>query len=162
MKTGFQTGVAMLALGLSVIGGINAPTIARADTKMASSAMASDKMHSSKMADGKMAKTLSGSFKQVTHATKGKATVNGRTLTLSGFETGEGPQLHVYLVRGAANSNGEVKAAVSAKKFVDLGKLKSIKGTQTYAIPTSAKIAGSSVVVWCDKFDVAFGSAKLS
>lgn len=108
-------------------------------------------------------KTLTGSFKQVTHATKGTAKISGRTLTLSNFETGMGPQLHVYLVPTAnAGSNASVKAAVLAKKFVDLGALKSIKGTQRYAISAKAKTKGQSVVIWCDKFDVVFGSAALS
>lgn len=140
----FRTG--LLALTFAASSGIIAPRFADAAPK--SGAM--------------MGKALRGTFKQVTHATSGVATVQGRTLTLSNFETGMGPQLHVYLVQGGASSNGAVKAAVSGRKFVDLGSLKSIKGAQSYAIPASAKTQGASVVIWCDKFDVAFGAAKLS
>jgi hypothetical protein len=142
----FHTGVAMMALSLSVVGGITAPTVARAETQKSA----------------KTSKQVSGSFKQVTHATKGSATVKGRTLTLSNFETSAGPKLHVYLVRGGASSNAAIKAAVAGKKFVDLGALKNLKGAQTYAVPASAQTKGSSIVIWCDKFDVAFGSAALS
>lgn len=109
----------------------------------------------------KMAQTaaLNGSFVQVTHATKGNVTVAGGKVTLSNFETGMGPQLHVYLVKGDASSNDAVKKAVSAGKFADLGTLKNITGSQSYAVKGAAK--GQSIVIWCAKFDVAFGAAKL-
>jgi hypothetical protein len=105
---------------------------------------------------------LSGTFKQVTHATKGNASTTGRTLKLSNFETSMGPKLHVYLVQGGAGTNDMVKKAVTDKKFTDLGALKNIKGTQSYIIPAGVNTKGASVVIWCDKFDVAFGSAALS
>ena len=106
-----------------------------------------------------MSAKLGGSFKQVTHATKGNVSVSGNKLTLSNFATGMGPQLHVYLVRGDASSNDAIKKAVSAGKFTDLGALKSIKGNQSYTIKGASR--GQSIVIWCDKFDVAFGAAKL-
>ena len=104
---------------------------------------------------------ISGSFVQITHATKGTATVVGQKLTLSNFETGMGPQLRVYLVQGDASSNAAVKKAVSAGRFADLGALKSIAGDQSYALTKGAP-KGSSIVIWCDKFDVVFGAAKLA
>lgn len=115
----------------------------------------------------KMAASLSGTFAQVTHATRGTATLSGtgakRTVRLSGFETATGPQLKVYLVSGAAKDNAGIKSAVAGGKFVSLGLLKSIKGSQSYAVPASSKLGqGASVVIWCDKFNVAFGSAALS
>ena len=108
-----------------------------------------------------MSAKLGGAFKQVTHATKGQASVVGNKLTLSNFETGMGPKLRVYLVNADASSNDAVKKAVAAGKFQDLGALKSIAGNQTYALTKSAP-KGSSIVIWCDKFDVAFGAAKLA
>ncbi|BCM93656.1 hypothetical protein IAD21_05547 [Abditibacteriota bacterium] len=84
-------------------------------------------------------------------------------MKLTGFETGMGPKLHLYLVPDGATSNSTVKAAVAAHKIVDLGTLKSIKGNQSYTVPGDAKTGkGASVVVWCDKFDVVFGAATLS
>jgi hypothetical protein len=114
-----------------------------------------------------MAGGLTGSFAQVTHATKGTATLTGmgakRTVRLSNFQTAMGPQLRVYLVSGTSKDNAAIKKAVAAGKFVSLGNLKSLQGNQSYAIPGSSKLGkGSSVVIWCDKFDVAFGSAALS
>ena len=114
-----------------------------------------------KMAPAMMSAKLTGSFKQITHATSGTATVSGNQLTLSNFATGMGPKLHVYIVQGNASSNDAVRRAVASKKFADLGVLKSIKGVQSYTIPANAKVKGSSVVVWCDQFKVVFGSAKL-
>jgi hypothetical protein len=66
------------------------------------------------------------------------------------------------LVQGGAGTNDMVKKAVTDKKFTDLGALKNIKGTQSYIIPAGVNTKGASVVIWCDKFDVAFGSAALS
>jgi hypothetical protein len=82
-----------------------------------------------------------GAFHQVAHSTKGTATItedgNGnRTLTLRGFETAKGPQLRVYLWKAEnVKDNASAKKLVAGKQFVDLGALKSIKGTQTYAVP---------------------------
>jgi len=55
-----------------------------------------------------------------------------------------------------------LKAAVKAKKFVDLGALKNLKGNQSYLVSGTSNLGGQSIVIWCDKFDVAFGSARLS
>ncbi len=125
--------------------------------------------HGSAMMGSKMSAhtTFSGGFHQITHATQGKATlsVHGetRTVKLTGFETGMGPQLHLYLVPDGATSNSAVKAAVESHNIVDLGTLKSIKGNQSYTVPAGTKVGkGASVVVWCDKFDVVFGAATLS
>jgi hypothetical protein len=142
-----KTGVALLMLGVALAGGSTINTgVVQAAPKAGTT----------------MTAKLSGTFKQVTHATKGNASTTGRKLTLSNFETSMGPKLHVYLVHGNASSNDLVKKAVTDKKFTDLGALKNIKGTQSYIIPAGVNTKGASVVIWCDKFDVAFGSAALS
>ncbi len=142
-----KTGVALLMLGVAFAGG---------------SAINTSIVQAAPKAGTTMTAKLSGTFKQVTHATKGNASTTGRKLTLSNFETSMGPKLHVYLVHGNASSNDTVKKAVSDKKFTDLGALKNIKGTQSYIIPAGVNTKGASIVIWCDKFDVAFGSAALS
>ena len=49
-----------------------------------------------------------------------------------GFEVGPGPAFHVYLVpKASIRSSSDLKDA----KFVDLGGLRSFKGSQRYAIP---------------------------
>ena len=141
-------------------------------SKMSGSKMSGDKMSGDKMAGDKMAGDkmgvamtsvkLTGGFRQITHATKGTATVAGNKISLTNFATGAGPQLHVYLVPGKVTSNAAAKKLVAAKKFTDLGALKSIKGNQSYTLPGGAKAKGGSIVIWCDKFDVVFGAAALS
>ncbi len=149
--TMIRTGATILALGAALAGGV-------------SSAQAQPKMAPSKMAPRMSAGTsASGTFQQVTHATRGTAAIAGRKLTLSNFATGMGPALHVYLVRGSGlSSNGAIKSAIAAHTYLDLGTCKSIRGSQSCALPNGAQAKGSTLVIWCDKFDVAFGSATLS
>ena len=43
-----------------------------------------------------------------------------------------------------------------------LGDLKATDGNQNYAVPVGTDLSGlTSVVIWCDRFDVAFGSAPI-
>jgi hypothetical protein len=146
-----RTGLALLALAIST------PTI----TTILPAA------HAAPQNAMQMATTLSGTFVQVTHATKGTVTLSSskgkRTVRLSSFESAAGPQLKVYLVSGSSKDNASIKKSVASGKFVSLGTLKSLKGNQSYAIPSGSKLGkGASIVIWCDKFDVAFGSATLS
>ncbi len=101
----------------------------------------------------------SGRFEPVRHAARGKATVidlarGGRVLTLTGFEVDNGPDLRVYLVRGPAASEGQVR------DFVDLGALKGNRGDQQYEIPRGVHVSRySTAVVWCRAFSVLFARA---
>jgi hypothetical protein len=46
---------------------------------------------------------------------------------------------------------------------VQLGELKANRGSHNYAIPAGADLDGlRSVVIWCKRFHVAFGSAPLT
>jgi hypothetical protein len=122
-------------------------------------------------ADGgsKAVTVTTGAFHQVAHATKGTATIaedsqGNRTLTLRGFKTSDGPQLRLYLYKAEdVKDNVTAKKLVSGKQFVDLGALKSTSGTQTYSVPKGIDLwQYLAVGVWCDKFDVNFGTAPLS
>jgi hypothetical protein len=103
-----------------------------------------------------------GGFRGLAHPTTGTATAielaeGGRVLTLTDFETDNGPDLLVYLVEGDVNSNGD------GDGFVDLGALKGNIGDQQYAIPDSVDLDRySSVVIWCRAFSVGFGVAELA
>ena len=110
-----------------------------------------------------------GSFHQIAHATKGVATIsedsNGnRTLKLANFQTGAGPALHLYLWKAEnVKDNAAAKKLVASKSYLDLGALKSISGAQTYNVPKGIDLwQYLAVGVWCDKFDVNFGTAPLS
>ena len=130
-------------------------------------------MDEHKMAPSPAAATPSvvttGAFQKITHATKGTATITEneqgqRVLTLKGFETGKGPKLHLYLYKAEqVKSNDAAKKLVAAKKFIDLGVLKSTSGPQTYTVPADIDLwEFLNVGVWCDQFKVSFATAPLA
>ncbi len=48
-------------------------------------------------------------------------------------------------------------------RYVKLGDLKATHGNQNYEIPDDADLGGLvSVVIWCDRFNVAFGTAPVA
>lgn len=103
----------------------------------------------------------SGSFEGLAHPAVGTATAielaeGGRVLTLTDFETDNGPDLRVYLVSGEVNSNGD------GDDFVDLGILKGNIGDQQYEIPRGVDLTEfDSVVIWGRAFSAGFGVAEL-
>ena len=76
------------------------------------------------------------------------------------FEVGPGPAYHVYLSTGVdIRSNDSFNTANN----VDIGKLKSFKGSQVYRIQPSVDLAEyKSVVVWCQAFKTLITSANLT
>ena len=73
-----------------------------------------------------------------------------RFLRFENFESNNGPDLNVYL--RAADGD-----------FVDLGDLKGNIGDQNYEIPADVDLAVySTVEIWCVRFGVGFGSARLA
>ncbi|MFN3744260.1 MAG: DM13 domain-containing protein [Hyphomicrobiaceae bacterium] len=75
------------------------------------------------------------------------------------FEVGPGPKYHVYLVpKPQFRRSGDLKGQM----FVDLGRLRSFKGSQRYAIPTGVDISKyASVIIWCEAFSVLISPADL-
>ena len=104
-----------------------------------------------------------GTFVSREHETVGTARVvqlpDGQVVVrLEGFETSNGPDLYVYLSQNPA----EGTEAAFDDAFVDLGRLKGNVGDQNYAVPAGVDATTyTSVVVWCDRFDAAFGAADL-
>lgn len=102
----------------------------------------------------------SGSFAPLSHPGSGTATVvklaNGdHKLTLTDFETDNGPDLRVYL-------STEDPADGELGDFEDLGALKGNVGDQQYDIPGGVDVERfAAVVVWCRAFSVGFTSAAL-
>ena len=101
---------------------------------------------------------LSGSFAPGAHPTAGTAAIvtsgGGRVLTLTGFRTDAGPDLFVYLVPSGATA--------SVEGGVRLGSLKGNIGDQQYRLPDGLELdSGTTVVIWCRAFSVAFGAAPL-
>jgi hypothetical protein len=101
---------------------------------------------------------LAGSFVADAHPTSGRAVVLGngtgqRFLRFEHFATDNGPDLNVYLVN---SSTGDVS------DYVDLGDLKGNVGDQNYEIPAEIDLdVYDSVVIWCVRFGVGFGTASL-
>ncbi len=94
------------------------------------------------------------------HHGRGDVTVYERTVFLhDNFEVGPGPAFHVYLVpKAGIRRSGEVQGTM----FVDLGALRSFKGSQKYAIPAGLDLAAyRSVVIWCEQFGVLISPADL-
>jgi Electron transfer DM13 len=103
-----------------------------------------------------------GRFQPVAHPARGTASAirraaGGRVLTLTGFTVDNGPDLRVYLVRGAARNESEVE------DFEDLGALKGNVGDQQYEVPRGVSLERyTTVVIWCRAFSVNFARAPLS
>jgi hypothetical protein len=106
-----------------------------------------------------------GRFHGVAHDGKGLATIyrgadGRRTLRLTGFETSNGPQLHLYLV---AAPDAKDDATVKNAGFIDLGPLKGNKGDQNYEIADDVDLSKyAAVTVWCKRFGVNFTTAPLA
>ncbi|MBU47461.1 MAG: hypothetical protein CL920_02050 [Deltaproteobacteria bacterium] len=95
-----------------------------------------------------------GSYTVVGKVSVYKTSSGERFAFSSNFSSSAGPDLYIYLVKA---SNG----AVSGSNYVNLGKLKSTTGTQTYTLNQSSN-GYKSIVVWCQRFGVNFGYANLS
>jgi hypothetical protein len=102
-----------------------------------------------------------GRFESLEHQTAGVAQAielpgGRRFLTLTRFETDNGPDLRVYLSTADANQDS------AGEDFVDLGGLKGNVGDQQYELPRGADLERlTKVVVWCRAFSVGFGAAAL-
>jgi Electron transfer DM13 len=95
------------------------------------------------------------------HYGKGKVSVHERAVFLEpDFEVGPGPAFHVYLVpKASIRSSADMKDVM----FVDLGGLRSFKGSQRYAIPDGIDLRRyQSVIIWCERFGVLISPADLT
>lgn len=76
---------------------------------------------------------------------------------LANLDMDDGPALRVHLVPGRDKTHPEGGA--------DLGPLKGTRGTQDYPVQAGTPVdlkAGTTVLVYCHRFSVAFGNATLS
>ncbi len=94
------------------------------------------------------------------HWGKGKVSVYQRAVFLEpDFEVGPGPAFHVYLVpKSSIRSSSDMKDVM----YVDLGRLRSFKGSQRYPIPDGINLKNyPSVIIWCERFGVLISPADL-
>ncbi|MEQ1704078.1 MAG: DM13 domain-containing protein [Ilumatobacteraceae bacterium] len=102
------------------------------------------------------------SFVSIEHDTTGELVIAAaggeRFIRLEELSTTNGPDLHVYL---SANPFDGDDGAFD-DEFIDLGELRGNVGDQHYALDPSVDLSQyRSVVIWCDRFDAAFGAAPL-
>jgi electron transfer DM13 len=95
------------------------------------------------------------------HYGKGHVSVYERIVFLEAdFEVGPGPAFHVYLVpKASIRASSDLKDEM----FVDLGGLRSFKGSQRYPIPEGVNLQDyQSVIIWCERFGVLISPADLT
>lgn len=111
-------------------------------------------------------------FIDAEHDTSGRAVIylredGSRYLRLEGFETSNGPDVHVWITDqesgGGCEGCQDSWGIYDDGDYVRLGELKGNQGDQNYEIPADADLAEmKSVVIWCDRFNVAFGTAAIA
>lgn len=104
--------------------------------------------------------TASGAFvSQNGYSVRGSVTVvtqpdGTRTLVLQDLESDNGPDLQLYV---SPSADGLVDGGTR------LAPLKGNVGTQTYELPAELDLSSASnVVIWCERFSRAFGTATLT
>lgn len=100
------------------------------------------------------------------HPTSGRASIyqapdGKRDLRLTNFTTSNGPDVHVVLAQ-SADENLKQTFLKSELNRVELGPMKANEGDQNYNLPVSADLSRyDTVVIYCVRFHVVFGVAKL-
>ena len=110
------------------------------------------------------AELASGTLVSLDHETSGDVRVvdsggGRRVVRLEAFATENGPDLYVYLSTNPADGD----EGAFDDDIVSLGRLKGNLGDQNYEVPAGVDLDRfASVVIWCDRFDSAFGAADLA
>jgi hypothetical protein len=80
-------------------------------------------------------------------------------IRLENLDNTNGPGLFVYLSTNPPDGpEGQFD-----DDYVNLGRLEGNVGSSNYMVPTDTELSRfASVVIWCDRFNSAFGAAPLS
>jgi hypothetical protein len=107
---------------------------------------------------------IGGAFSSIDHGTSGTVVLlqdetGTRFVRLEDLDTSNGPDLYVYMSTNPPDGpEGQFD-----DDFVNLGRLEGNVGSSNYVVPPGTDISRyASVVIWCDRFDSAFGAAPLS
>ena len=101
------------------------------------------------------------------HPTSGRASIyqtpdGKRDLRLTDFTTSNGPDVHVVLAQ-SSDENLKQDFVKGHLDTIELGPMKANQGDQNYDLPDSADVSKyDDVVIYCERFNVVFGSAKLA
>ena len=107
---------------------------------------------------------VAGTFVSLDHGTSGTVRVldlgdGSRVVRLEDLDTDNGPDLYLYLSTNAAGGSEQA----FDDDYVNLGRLKGNLGNQNYDLPAGTDLSRyRSVVIWCDRFNSAFGAADLA
>ena len=111
---------------------------------------------------------LTGKLITHEHETSGTVAVlelpdGSRVLRLENLDTSDGPDLKVWLSDARTVAGRAGWHVFDDGQYRSLGSLKGNHGNQNYPIPTDVKLEDfRSVVIWCDRFNVSFGAARLA
>jgi hypothetical protein len=76
---------------------------------------------------------------------------NVKNLVFENFQTGSGPDVRVWL-----------SPNLTTTSYQEVGTLRATNGTFSYTLPASIDFtANNNVLIWCEDFNVLFGSATL-
>ena len=107
--------------------------------------------------------SLGGQFVGIDHGTSGAVVLledatGSRFVRLQDLDTSNGPDLFVYL----STNPPDGPESEFDDDYVNLGRLEGNVGSSNYPIPAGTDLSRyASVVIWCDRFDSAFGAARL-
>lgn len=106
----------------------------------------------------------SGQFEDAEYDTNGTARIveltdGSRFLRIENFSTSQAPVIQVAFSNAPS---GGAWGSYDDVRFAPIGTLKALSGNQNYEIPAGLDLGGfNSVVIWCDKYDVALGTAPV-
>jgi hypothetical protein len=107
---------------------------------------------------------VGGEFISIDHGTSGTLVLlqdatGTQFVRLEDLDTSNGPDLFVYMSTNPPDGpEGQFD-----DDYVNLGRLEGNVGSSNYVIPPDTDLLRyASVVIWCDRFNSAFGAAPLS
>lgn len=148
MRIQALTAASLLVLGLTV----SACGSSTSDTGSAASTHMTETMSPTMTSHPMMSRTGTFMGDNGKHVA-GNVTVTDSAITFAGFSSDEGPDLHVYLTNGSAESDISSGKEISAIRFD--------QASQTFKLSGVDASSYSTVVIHCDKANAVFGSAHL-
>ncbi|MHC9588651.1 DM13 domain-containing protein [Corynebacterium diphtheriae] len=114
------------------------------------------------------AQSRQGQFISHEHETSGTATLivdadGKKKLVLTDLATSNGPDVHVWLSKAPVIPGKDGWFVAKDHEHFDAAPIKGNIGNQVYDLPDDVNFdEWTSVVLWCDDFNVSFGAAELS